>query len=418
MSPAPFAAKSLQGIAEGTMPSEPDFSTQDRTWAQIDHQRVLLKTNQAAIEFGVKYSPRLNEYRKGNAWSDLVAMGKAYIEWAKEWTEKLFVIYTEVWEEQGKVRTPDFLRALLNKALVPEIEKRLRPAKSEITQATRRKREFSSGLTGLLNRLEVDAGTLRNEWRRRIETQVRELQLKQVQRPAQVEEVATVGKGDWLFDLASWRRVCPEDSFEPFLQQCKSYLYEQLPKVPTAQLRRWLSYYEAYRAALVRAYAYLESYWQSEPSEPEEQDFHMCEMVLPLLRLEIARRGENLSEAEKPTKRNSFDSKNPVIPHAPQQGLEILDRHGPAVTARLTIIHKSLKQDPRMSAEDLCKRLDVENHPPLDKWREDYGVTTWTEAYAKPELHEAVQAMLSKAKNEIKRLTDLPSKVRDLPRRS
>jgi hypothetical protein len=355
------------------MEPPPDISAQDRTWAQIDHQVVLLRTKRAAFEFGVKYSPRLNEYRRGNAWSDLVAMGKVYIEWAKEWTEKLFVIYTEVWEEQGKVRTPDFLRVILNKALVPEIEKRVRPAKSEIIQVTRRKREFSSGLTGLLNRLEVDAGTLRNEWRRRIETEAWELQLKQVQRPAQVEEVATVGKGDWLFDLAKWRREWPEELFEPFLHQCKTYLYEQLPKVPTAQLRRWLSYYEAERAALLRACPYLERRWQSEPSDPEEQDFRMGQMVLPLLRLEIDRRGQNATASDNTTGQHPLDSP-------------------PDIVKRRAIV----RQNPKLSTLDLCCRFDFDGIPLPERWRTRFEVTNWKAACLHEQCKNLVHTLVSR----------------------
>jgi hypothetical protein len=100
----------------------------------------------------------------------------------------------------------------------------------------------------------------------------------------------------------------------------------------------------------------------------------------------------------------------PETTHVPAPRTEFLDSHSPGRNARLTIIHQSLKQKPRMSAEDLCKRLDCENHPPLEEWREEYNVTSWTEAYREPKLRPSIQAMLSKDKREIKRLTDLQPK--------
>lgn len=86
----------------------------------------------------------------------------------------------------------------------------------------------------------------------------------------------------------------------------------------------------------------------------------------------------------------------------------ILDKHTPDRMKRLTIIRQSLKDCPHMKTVDLCKRLDFQNHAPPLEWREKDDVTTWSDAYKKPRLRQAIQTMLSKDKREINGLTDLP----------
>jgi len=111
-------------------PQEP--SAQARTWAQIDHQLVSLKQEQAVKEIHEKHEQRRRACDKGNSGTDFAAVVKLYIEEASESAENLFQIYKEVWEKQGMPRTPDFLRSIMSPGLLPVIEARTRPSVEQL----------------------------------------------------------------------------------------------------------------------------------------------------------------------------------------------------------------------------------------------------------------------------------------------
>jgi hypothetical protein len=168
---------------------------QARAWAQIDHQLISLKMTQAATEFSQRKSKRESNYPTGNRWGILVATLDDRIESAKEWTEKVFEIYGEVWERQGKARTPDFVRAVFDNALLLAIEARVGTAKSEMT-LSRQRTGYPHSLTPLLHKLVQDADRLKSHWRGRIEIEARELQLEQAKRSVHV--VGSLGASDVL----------------------------------------------------------------------------------------------------------------------------------------------------------------------------------------------------------------------------
>jgi hypothetical protein len=160
------------------MPSAQDLTEQNRAWSQIDHQLISLKLTQAAGEMANKYAQRKQGYLSGELGDVFAAMIRVHIDWAKESAERTFEICTDVWEAQGKTKTPAFLRAVLNNRLLPAIEARVGVAGFEITNLARIKRNLA-GLGSLLQTLAADANRLKGEWRRKIEIGARELELKQ-----------------------------------------------------------------------------------------------------------------------------------------------------------------------------------------------------------------------------------------------
>jgi hypothetical protein len=159
-------------------------------WAQINHQLVGLKIRQASAEFGRKNRGNLPK-PKGN-----------HLESTKDWTEKVFAIYGEVWEKQGKARTPDFIRVVFDRAIVPAIAARVGSAKFEIElHAKRTGRPAMLGPS--LQKLVLDADRLKSEWRTRIEIEAQELQLKGATAGRQSSQaVAEKAMADLLPDLA------------------------------------------------------------------------------------------------------------------------------------------------------------------------------------------------------------------------
>jgi hypothetical protein len=142
-------------------------------------------------------------------------------------------------------------------------------------------------------------------------------------------------KADWLFDLDVWRREFPEGSFHSFLQECKSLLYKKLPLATLKQLLRWQSHYEAERTALLKACPYIGLRWQPEPEDPEEQEFQMCEMILPILRLQLFRRRPRIAAAQDtaaPATTNQSMPEVSVFQHSDEP--ELIAREGTLVSAR------------------------------------------------------------------------------------
>jgi hypothetical protein len=82
---------------------------------------------------------------------------------------------------------------------------------------------------------------------------------------------------------------------------------------------------------------------------------------------------------------------------------KFLGRHETPTATRLSIIYKCMKEKPHMSAEDLCKRLDFENNPPLEEWSDKHGVKTWSDAYRKLKLRGTIQSKFSRWKEQLQK---------------
>jgi hypothetical protein len=187
-----------------------------------------------------------------------------------------------------------------------------------------------------------------------------------------------VEKGQ-LFDLRAWRthyQENPDASFEEQLTVWRDALSDRLP-LPLDQITRSLAYYENRRAALSRAYPYLLNISSGlEPDSPEEQEFRLCEMVLPLLRLEIAERSRPAAQSAAPARTGEPTATSP--------------NSDPEVAKRRAII----RQNPGVPAQGLCTMFD-NTHVPLPK---DWGVPTWTQAYKDKTYRSRIHVIISKGK--------------------
>jgi hypothetical protein len=63
----------------------------------------------------------------------------------------------------------------------------------------------------------------------------------------------------------------------------------------------------------------------------------------------------------------------------------------PDIVKRLAIIH----QHPGMSHKELCKRLDFDEVPLPERWREKYEVINWRKAYQNRRCRPLVQKLIS-----------------------
>jgi len=99
-------------------------------------------------------------------------------------------------------------------------------------------------------------------------------------------------KRDLIFDaLNSWRTERPDEPFAPELEILRDELASELALQPLKRIRGWLVVCQGRQAALEREYPYLRNVYSPTFEQPEQQAHALCELFIPRLRLEIARRG-------------------------------------------------------------------------------------------------------------------------------
>jgi hypothetical protein len=157
------------------MPSKPDPSAQARAWNQFEHNRYSSKLSAAKTEIDKKYHLPVKTWGVGNPFAKIMSV---HIERAKEWAEKVHELCNEVWEEQGKARTPAFLWGVVHVYIQRAIRASVGSATDEMKQwAVRTNR--SDGLGAVQQALAIETSRLKGEWRNRIEIEARELELEQ-----------------------------------------------------------------------------------------------------------------------------------------------------------------------------------------------------------------------------------------------
>jgi len=102
-------------------------------------------------------------------------------------------------------------------------------------------------------------------------------------------------KKDLIFDaLNSWRSERPGEPFAPELKILTDELPTKLGHQPLRRIRRWLTVCEGRKATLESEYPYLRNVYSPTFEQPEQQEYALCELFIPRLRLEIAgRRRQN-----------------------------------------------------------------------------------------------------------------------------
>jgi hypothetical protein len=196
---------------------------------------------------------------------------------------------------------------------------------------------------------------------------------------------------DPIFDLRAWRRESSDEAFEPILDDIKSKLHSELPHITLKKLRRWRDCYRKQRVSLLTAYPVLEHFSQREPDQPEEQEYALCQAVIPLLELEIDRRGGRErtelhnespiaeSEPDKPS------SSSPFVANQPKEDPEVAKRRA------LVKLNLGLKTG------EMCQLFDREKVPLPRKWSEA-GFASWEIACKDKHYRGLIQTVISKDK--------------------
>jgi len=171
--------------------------TEEEVWRQIDHTLVSLKLQQAA-----KRRERQSETkRKAIYWRNRNNKNAATvpaqffdleIEQMREWAATVYQMYDEVRQAQGMEKTPQFVRAVFRKTIIPTIEGRKACSEDFIRNRALRTGASGNPTGSQLEELERQAARLQDEWRQKTEIQAMELEHQEkraLQTPSAQEDV-------------------------------------------------------------------------------------------------------------------------------------------------------------------------------------------------------------------------------------
>lgn len=159
------------------MPSQNDI------WNQIDHTLVSLKLQQARPQLDRESERKRRKVyarHRGNlnAASIPASLLDVEIEQMGKWAATLYQIYCDAWKAQGRKKTPQFLREIYHRAIVPTVEVRKGDAAEFFTNRAARTKQ-TTGLSELLAELERAADRVKDDWRQKTEIEAIEVEHKQ-----------------------------------------------------------------------------------------------------------------------------------------------------------------------------------------------------------------------------------------------
>lgn len=154
--------------------------TEEVAWKQIDHELVTLKLNDVAMNLHRETEKKRNDIRRRNLTNENAAtipleLIELELRQMKQWVFNLYSLYKEVWKIQGKEETPQFIRAVYRKAILPLIKSRTACSRDFLTRRATRTSLSRTVLAPQLLELGREAERLRSEWRRKTEIEARQL---------------------------------------------------------------------------------------------------------------------------------------------------------------------------------------------------------------------------------------------------
>jgi len=168
---------------------ETSASTDADTWSQINHQLAALKIGDFEPAYRDWFEKKKNalHFRNRNNKNDATVsyvLFRLQIEGMNKWAESVYRIYAEVWAAQGKEKTPDFVRTVFEKAIVPAIEAKAGSSADFLSRRAIITRMSQSILGPHLQELRRAAEKLKADWGRKTEIEALELTYKQQSRAA------------------------------------------------------------------------------------------------------------------------------------------------------------------------------------------------------------------------------------------
>lgn len=418
-----------------------DAFAQARAWAEIDHELVRLKISAARTAFYEEVWQRCRDTSAVSSKGSLFQIQRIYTHGAREWAAVVFGIYSEVRQKQGNPRTSDFLRVVLTRGIIPEMEKMILDARCKIENLA----QFgpSLNLTPWFEELAHVAESVRSEWRTRIEIEARELELEQAKRslpsrpsvqpgnPARsaamhsgIAEGALAADEFWRDLEARFRALHNEQSrgsSNDVLHALWSYIadpdngtpwslsggparictqFEWLAQAAAVRLGHsggpgavftWL---DRLKAQSPHYKGGITGFWR-EPKVPKEvrTDSGLIELLC-------------LASAEYCLKCETDEKTNTTLLEVAQRGPKPQPVPAPSVThpldARPDVVKRRaiIHQNRELSVRDLCARFDFESIPIPESWSAKYNVGNWGEAYRDNKCRPLVYKLMSTDKRK------------------
>jgi hypothetical protein len=174
--PAPMGFSGmLEGLRDGPMPTE-GFN-----WDQIDHALVNLKLQSLSAAMWEKIGADETTIRHENR-QNLNASTVPYLlvqireRRTDEWALKKYTIYCDTWKQQGHDKTPEFVRAVRDRAIKPFIRQRLLSIRSKMEEEARQTNSPPEHLKVQLEAVRLSMLRLEDRWTRSLEMEAKELE--------------------------------------------------------------------------------------------------------------------------------------------------------------------------------------------------------------------------------------------------
>jgi hypothetical protein len=151
-------------------------------WTQLDHHLVNLEMQDVGAELRAKIAEEVSQIywrNRGNLNSGSVhfAILQMHLSKMEEWATEEYSVCCHVWEEQGKLKSPAFLRAVFQRGIVPLIHARKDAVITELKDLAARTNFSANSLSYQIRSFELSVGRLEDKWRRKVEKEARRIEL-------------------------------------------------------------------------------------------------------------------------------------------------------------------------------------------------------------------------------------------------
>jgi hypothetical protein len=178
-------------------------------WEDIDHSLVKLKfcdlvdetSGQGAADERSITFKNLHNLNSSTAPHQVLEMKEQRTD---EWAQRLYEVYCEVWNVQGKAKSAAFVRAVLARVILPSLQRRARSSERAFQEFVKRS-NFPAQVGELqLKGFRLRMGRLQDRWRRRLEAEAKECEHAErrntliiaEQHPGFVQPSVIDGRGD------------------------------------------------------------------------------------------------------------------------------------------------------------------------------------------------------------------------------
>jgi hypothetical protein len=155
-------------------------------WEDIDHSLVSLRMTDLAEEMHVQIESderriRFENRNNMNSMAVPSLVLKMKQGRADDWALKVYDVYCDVWQKQGRQKSAAFVRAVFLQGVLPTLRARTGSIAAQFSRFAVATNFSSTARNAMLQGLQLNMQRLEDRWRRRIEIEAKECEHAQLQ---------------------------------------------------------------------------------------------------------------------------------------------------------------------------------------------------------------------------------------------